>query len=114
ERIAVLRYDGRVSAVSNVCAHQHGPLGEGKVVDGCLTCPWHGYQYHPHNGQSPPPYTEKIPTYQVKIEGTRILVNPKPLPPGTPVEPAKIMTGDAPEVSPPPPEDAAKESQDEA
>ncbi|MEM7625169.1 MAG: ferric reductase-like transmembrane domain-containing protein [Planctomycetota bacterium] len=109
ERIAVLKYDGRVSAVSNVCAHQHGPLGEGKVVDGCLTCPWHGYQYHPENGQSPPPYTEKIPTYQVKIEGTRIFVNPTPLPPGTPVEPAKIVTGD---VSPP--DENQTESTDEA
>jgi len=37
ERIAVLKYGGKVSAVSNVCAHQGGPLGEGKVVDGCLT-----------------------------------------------------------------------------
>ncbi|MBB6431297.1 ferric reductase-like transmembrane domain-containing protein [Algisphaera agarilytica] len=96
ERIAVLKYDGKVSAVSNVCAHQHGPLGEGKVVDGCLTCPWHGYQYLPHNGQSPPPFTEKIPTYRVSVQGSRILVNPEPLPPGTAVEPATI------EASPPP------------
>lgn len=91
ERIAVMKYDGKVSAVSNVCAHQQGPLGEGKVVDGCLTCPWHGYQYLPHNGQSPPPFTEKIPTYQVKIEGSRIFVNPQPLPPGTDVTPANIV-----------------------
>lgn len=99
ERIAVLKYDGKVSAVSNVCAHQHGPLGEGKVVDGCLTCPWHGYQYHPHNGQSPPPFTEKIPTYQVKVEGSRIYVNPQPLPPGTPVEPAEIGSAYQPEIN---------------
>ena len=26
-------------------------------MDGCITCPWHGYQYLPHNGQSPPPFT---------------------------------------------------------
>ena len=98
ERIAVLKYAGKVSAVSNVCAHQGGPLGEGKVVDGCLTCPWHGYQYHPHNGQSPPPFTEKIPTYQVRIEGSRILVNPQALPPGTAVTPATV-DGHQPEVS---------------
>ncbi len=90
ERIAVFRYDGKVSAVSNVCAHQSGPLGEGKVVDGCVTCPWHGYQYRPHNGQSPPPFTEKIPTYQVRIRASRVQVNPTPLPPGTKVSPALI------------------------
>src|SRR5262249_55778478 len=39
ERVAVFRYDGKVSAVSNVCRHQNGPLGEGRIVDGCITCP---------------------------------------------------------------------------
>jgi nitrite reductase/ring-hydroxylating ferredoxin subunit/DMSO/TMAO reductase YedYZ heme-binding membrane subunit len=89
ERIAVFRYDGKVSAVSNVCAHQGGPLGEGKIVDGCITCPWHGYQYLPGNGQSPPPFEEKIPTYQVRVVEKRVLVNPEALPPGTPIEPAR-------------------------
>jgi sulfoxide reductase heme-binding subunit YedZ len=90
ERIAVFRYNGNVSAVSNVCVHQGGPLGEGKVVGGCITCPWHGYQYLPESGQSPPPFQEKIPTYQVRIVGKRVLLNPEPLPPGTPVEPATV------------------------
>ncbi len=88
DRIAIYKYDGKVSAVSNVCAHQGGPLSEGKIVDGCITCPWHGYQYLPGNGQSPPPFTDKIRTYRVRVEGRRILLNPDPLPPGTPVEPA--------------------------
>ena len=48
--------------VSNVCQHQNGPLGEGKIIDGCITCPWHGYQYLPESGASPPPFTEKVPT----------------------------------------------------
>ncbi|MCA9294601.1 MAG: ferric reductase-like transmembrane domain-containing protein [Phycisphaerales bacterium] len=90
ERIAVFKYDGKVSAVSNVCAHQNGPLGEGRIVNGCITCPWHGYQYLPEKGQSPPPYTETIPTYNVRLEGKRILINPHPNPPGTPVTPAII------------------------
>src|SRR5712691_5468657 len=36
ERVAVFRYDGRVSAISNVCQHQNGPLGEGRIVNGCV------------------------------------------------------------------------------
>jgi len=88
ERVAVFRHEGRVSAVTNVCAHQGGPLGEGRVVDGCITCPWHGYQYDPTNGQSPPPFTERIATYRVRVEGRDVLLDPRPLSPGTPVEPA--------------------------
>lgn len=89
-KVAVFRHQDGLSAVANVCSHQGGPLGEGKVIDGCITCPWHGYQYRPADGQSPPPYTEKIPTYELRIEGERVLLNPVPLPPGTPVQPAKI------------------------
>lgn len=90
ERVAVFRYGDRLSAVTNVCAHQRGPLGEGKVVDGCITCPWHGWQYLPQNGQSPPPFHERIATYRVRVENRRVLLDPRPLPPGTPVEPALI------------------------
>lgn len=89
ERIAIFKYDGKLSAIHNVCKHQGGPLGEGKVVDGCVTCPWHGYQYLPENGQSPPPFTEKVATYALKLEGSKIYVNPKANPEGTPVEPIK-------------------------
>jgi sulfoxide reductase heme-binding subunit YedZ len=90
ERVAIFRHEGQVSAVTNVCAHQRGPLGEGKIVDGCITCPWHGWQYLPHNGQSPPPFHERITTYQVSVRAGRIWLNPQPLPPGTAVEPANI------------------------
>jgi nitrite reductase/ring-hydroxylating ferredoxin subunit/DMSO/TMAO reductase YedYZ heme-binding membrane subunit len=90
ERIAVFRYGNRISAIANVCAHQGGPLGEGRIIDGCVTCPWHGWQYRPGDGQSPPPFKERISTYRVRIEGTRVLLDPRPLPPGTPVEPATI------------------------
>ena len=90
ERIAIFKYENKLSAVHNVCKHQGGPLGEGKVVDGCITCPWHGYQYLPHNGQSPPPFTEKVATYHVKMEGTKVYVLPKALEEGTEVTPVII------------------------
>jgi nitrite reductase/ring-hydroxylating ferredoxin subunit len=90
ERIAVFRYDGKISAVSNVCRHQSGPLGEGRVIDGCITCPWHGYQYLPENGRSPAPFTEKVATYDVRVVDGRVYVNPEAHEPGTPVEPAHV------------------------
>lgn len=93
ERIAVFRYDGVVSAITNLCVHQGGPLGEGKIIDGCVTCPWHGWQYRPADGQSPPPFTERVATYRVKVKHGRVLVDPIALPPGTPVNPARIADG---------------------
>jgi methionine sulfoxide reductase heme-binding subunit len=95
ERIAVFRYDDKVAAVSNVCRHQAGPLGEGRVIDGCITCPWHGYQYHPEDGCSPPPYTERIATYRTQIVKGVIWVNAVPLPPGTAVAPSRVDGADA-------------------
>jgi nitrite reductase/ring-hydroxylating ferredoxin subunit/DMSO/TMAO reductase YedYZ heme-binding membrane subunit len=90
ERIAVFRYGRRISAVTNICAHQRGPLGEGKIVDGCITCPWHGWEYRPEDGRSPPPFQERIATFRVRIVGTRVQVDPRALEPGTPVEPALL------------------------
>lgn len=91
ERVAAFKYDGKVSVISNVCRHQNGPLGEGRIVDGCVTCPWHGFQYLPETGASPPPFTEKVSTYRVRIDGGQVLIDPAPQPPGTFVEPAVIM-----------------------
>jgi len=90
ENIAVYKYDGKVSAVHNVCKHQMGPLGEGKIIDGCITCPWHGYQYKPEDGKSPEPFTEKVKTYEVKMIKGAIWLNPNPKEEGTYVEPAKF------------------------
>ena len=90
ERVAIFKYDGKVSAVSNVCQHQNGPLGEGKIAYGCITCPWHGYQYQPDTGASPPPFVEKVPTFNVRVRNGRVFVHPKPNRAGTRAEPAKI------------------------
>jgi nitrite reductase/ring-hydroxylating ferredoxin subunit len=90
ERVAVFRYNGKISAISNVCRHQNGPLGEGRIIDGCVTCPWHGYQYLPDSGMSPPPFTDKVPTYRTKLAGAKVFVHQCPQPPGTRIEPSQI------------------------
>lgn len=90
ERIAVFRNGSTISAVSNVCRHQGAPLGEGRIIDGCITCPWHGFQYRPEDGRSPEPFTERIATYETTIRDGQVYVNPKAKPPGTHVPPSKI------------------------
>ena len=83
DRVAVFRHDGVVSALSNACQHQNGPLGEGRVIDGCITCPWHGYQYEPATGSSPAPFTEVVPTFDVRVEQGRVWVRTEPNPLGS-------------------------------
>lgn len=91
ERIAVFKFKGKLSALSNVCSHQGGPVGEGKVVLGLVTCPWHGYQYRLEDGCSPPPFKERIRKYRLRLDGSQIWVDPVALPLGTVVEPVLIQ-----------------------
>ncbi|MEO0681021.1 MAG: Rieske (2Fe-2S) protein [Pseudomonadota bacterium] len=100
ERAAVFRNGATLSAVSHACAHQNGPLGEGRILDGCITCPWHGFQYRPEDGRSPAPFTERIPTYRLKLEGDEIFVDPRPNPPGTYVAPLALPIAGAPAPGP--------------
>jgi nitrite reductase/ring-hydroxylating ferredoxin subunit/DMSO/TMAO reductase YedYZ heme-binding membrane subunit len=90
ETVAIFRDGARIAAVSNLCAHQNGPLGEGRVIDGCITCPWHGFQYRLEDGCAPPPFTEKLATYAVRIVGPRVWLDPRPHPPGTKLAPAMV------------------------
>jgi nitrite reductase/ring-hydroxylating ferredoxin subunit/DMSO/TMAO reductase YedYZ heme-binding membrane subunit len=90
ERAAVFRNGNEISAISNVCAHQGGPLGEGRIIGGCVTCPWHGYQYRANDGCAPPPFTEKLPTYLLRIRAGRIEIRTSAEPAGTAIEPARL------------------------
>jgi nitrite reductase/ring-hydroxylating ferredoxin subunit len=94
ERIAVFRSGDQVSAITNVCAHQGGPLGEGKVIEGCVTCPWHGWQYRAQDGCAPPPFVEKVATYQVRVIAGRVQVSTRALPPGTPTTPVTAQSAE--------------------
>lgn len=84
ERIAVFRDGAQVGALTNLCAHQNGPIGEGRIIDGCVTCPWHGFQYRLEDGCAPAPFTERLATYRTRLKDGIIEVHPEPLPPGTP------------------------------
>ncbi|MEO0386569.1 MAG: Rieske 2Fe-2S domain-containing protein [Pseudomonadota bacterium] len=90
ERVAVFRDKDAFSAISNACAHQNGPLGEGRIIDGCVTCPWHGFQYRVTDGCSPAPFTEKVPTYRLELRGKELFLDPRPNPPGTALDPVRL------------------------
>jgi nitrite reductase/ring-hydroxylating ferredoxin subunit/uncharacterized membrane protein len=43
--ILLVRQGKTIHAMHETCAHAGGPLSEGKIVDGCIECPWHGSRY---------------------------------------------------------------------
>ena len=78
ERIAVFRQVKGVSAIVAVCSHQNGPLGEGCIKDGLITCPWHGFQFDPETGAAPAPFEDRVQTHEVKIENGDVWVRATP------------------------------------
>ena len=56
--IAVSFKDGQFGAVSNVCNHVGGPLGEGRLDGDYITCPWHGWKFHRRTGVGEPGFEQ--------------------------------------------------------
>jgi nitrite reductase/ring-hydroxylating ferredoxin subunit len=65
--LVVVRIGDTIQAMHAVCAHAGGPLAEGRVVDGCLECPWHGSRFDLADGhvrRGPSVYDQ--PSYEVR------------------------------------------------
>ena len=74
KKLAIFNSDGTFYAMDNTCQHRGGPLGEGRVAGGIVTCPWHGWTYQVATGACGIDLSLKLSTYAVKVEGTDILV----------------------------------------
>ena len=64
--VAITRTADGWGALDNRCPHQGGPLGDGQIEDGCLICPWHGYEYDPLTGAPPGGYDDVATAYEVE------------------------------------------------
>lgn len=83
-RIALSFVRGRFHAISGVCNHVAGPLGDGRLDGDYVVCPWHNWKFHHATGKGEPGYEEDaVPTHAVKVENGRVLVNTAPLTPRT-------------------------------
>ena len=75
KQIALVHKDGEFSAISGVCNHAGGPLGEGRLDGDYLVCPWHYWKYHCRTGAGEPGYeSDGVPAHTVRIENGRVLV----------------------------------------
>jgi nitrite reductase/ring-hydroxylating ferredoxin subunit/multimeric flavodoxin WrbA len=76
-RIALSYADGKFGAVSGVCNHAGGPLGEGRCDEaGYIVCPWHNWKYHRVTGEGEPGFeADRVPRHELKEERGRLFVN---------------------------------------
>jgi nitrite reductase/ring-hydroxylating ferredoxin subunit/multimeric flavodoxin WrbA len=78
--VALSCRDGSFGAISNVCNHVGGPLGEGKLDGEYVVCPWHYYKFHRATGEGEPGYeADRVPRHEVKVEKGRVLVSSEPV-----------------------------------
>src|SRR5207247_2740874 len=74
-RLVLVRVGDEVHALDEMCAHQGGPLSEGKLSGARLTCPWHGWMYDVRTGQClMPTRGGSVPSYPVRVENGDMLL----------------------------------------
>jgi nitrite reductase/ring-hydroxylating ferredoxin subunit len=73
-RVAAFAVGDSVVATNGRCPHAGGPLHEGEVEDGVLTCPWHGWTYDLSTGACGEDDSLNLDRFPVRIEGDDIMV----------------------------------------
>ena len=67
-----------VVAYRNVCPHQYGPIAEGRIEDGQVICPWHGWEYDLETGENPfarDDLARKVPRAPVIVEEGEVFID---------------------------------------
>ena len=71
--IVLARVGDAVYACSDTCAHQGGPLSEGRLSGTRLACPWHGWIYDVRTGQCVlPGRGARGPQYPVRVDSDEV------------------------------------------
>lgn len=72
--IALFKSEGTIYALDNTCPHKGGPLGEGIVEDGGVTCPWHGWQFDIRSGACQNMPGEEVPSIAIEVVNDEIFL----------------------------------------
>jgi len=75
-RVVLSRVNDEVFACSDRCAHQGGPLSEGRLVGTRLSCAWHGWMFDVKSGAClMPSRGGPVVTYPVTIEAGDVWID---------------------------------------
>jgi len=66
--IALFNVSQNIYAVSNICPHNGGSLGQGLISEDAVTCPLHYFKFSLRTGKSLNQPSYRLETYPVKIE----------------------------------------------
>lgn len=70
--VAVFNIGNNFYAISNTCAHEGGPLGQGVLEKTIVTCPWHGWQYDVRYGKSPHTGGDSVKSSKITVIGNKL------------------------------------------
>ena len=73
--VAVANVAGKFYAISDVCVHRGGPLGQGELHGTVVTCPWHGWQYDVTTGKVTQNPTMGVACYATEVRGDEVFVD---------------------------------------
>ena len=65
---AICYSGGEVRALSGVCIHRGGPLGQGQIHEGRIVCPFHLWEFDCRTGEYDYDPTKRVPTFEVQVE----------------------------------------------
>lgn len=96
EAICLVRHEGGISALSDICTHQHFSMSQGDLLhDGTIQCAWHGARFDCRSGEVRQiPASSPLPVYEVRIDGDQVLVGPRRPREGDSYEPSVGRIGD--------------------
>ena len=76
--VCIANVTGKYYAIQNICTHLGGPLAQGRLEGEVVECPWHGSRFDLATGEvKRGPAKTPEPVFEVKVEGTTILIRPK-------------------------------------
>jgi len=74
--VSVVRSDGEIYAIYDVCSHAEVSLSEGEVEDGEIECWLHGSRFDLQTGRPTSlPAFKPVPVYPVTLDGDDVLVD---------------------------------------
>jgi nitrite reductase/ring-hydroxylating ferredoxin subunit/multimeric flavodoxin WrbA len=78
-KLAISHRDGVFGAISNICNHAGGPLGQGRLDGEYVVCPWHNWKFHRLHGKGEPGFEDDaVPSHEVKVENGSLWVRTTP------------------------------------
>src|SRR2546423_12574746 len=74
EPYAICNVGGAVRALSGVCIHRGGPLGQGQIHEGRVVCPYHMWEFDCVTGEYDYDSTKRVATFEVQVEGEDVFL----------------------------------------